>query len=262
MSLTGMSLKEHYASHPRLRGGNHLIDCLPPQQRAAFLALCEPIELAVGTVLSEAGQPYRHAYFPVRGAISLASQCSGHPPFETESIGYQGMLGATLALNINLASQRSVVQTPCIALQVTAKQLQKALRDHPALLQIVQHYLFTVYAALQQTAVCVRFHSVEERLARTLLLAHDRDQTNHLPMTHRLLAGILGVQRGAVTIAAIKLQRDGLIHYRRGKVSILNRRGLEAQACECYRVSSVHYANLHLLTGKTSPYVRYRTDRK
>jgi CRP-like cAMP-binding protein len=118
-----------------------------------------------------------------------------------------------------------------------AKALQAALQSQPALFRILQGYLYVVLAELLQTTGCVRFHAVGKRLARALLLAHDRAQTDQLPLTHQLLADMLGVQREAVTLAAIKLQREGLIRYSRGKISILDRKGLEAASCGCYGAS-------------------------
>lgn len=225
-------------------GGNHLIDSLPPRQRKSVLAQCEHVELAFGTVLCEAGEPFEYAYFPLTGNISLVKTLVGHEPFETESIGREGMLGAVLILNINRAPQRGIVQTQCQALRMKAKGMRAALRGNPALCRILERYLYVVLAELSQTTSCIRFHDVGKRLARGLLLAHDRAQTDHLPLTHQLLADMLGVQRGAITIAAIKLQREGIIRYSRGKISILNRERLEATSCGCYGASIENYADI------------------
>lgn len=209
-----------------------------------MLAQCERVEIAVGETLCEAGEPFNHAYFPVTGNISLFNGLDGYRPFETESIGSEGMLGATLILDINRAPQRGVVQTPCLALRIRANVLQMAVQKNPELNRILQGYLYVVLMELLQTTSCIRFHVVARRLPRTLLLAHDRAKTDCFPLTHALLAEILGVQRGAVTIAAVKLKREGIIRYSRGKITILDRKRLEARSCRCYETSIENYAKL------------------
>ncbi|SFR61674.1 cAMP-binding domain of CRP or a regulatory subunit of cAMP-dependent protein kinases [Marinobacter daqiaonensis] len=232
-----MPSKEEAEPVETSKDGNHLIDSLPSRQRQAVLAQCERVELAAGAVICEAGKPFQYAYFPIGGTISLVSSITGYKPFETESIGSEGMVGATLVLDINSSPQGGIVQTPCLALRVSAGSLQAAMRKEPALSPILQRYLHFALTEILQTAGCVRFHDVRMRLARALLLAHDRAQTDQLPLTHLLLAGMLGVQRGAVTIAAAKLQRAGVIRYTRGKIAILDRPALEAASCGCYEAS-------------------------
>lgn len=221
-----------------------MIDSLPRRQRNSVISQCERVELAFGTVLCETGKPFRYAYFPIFGNISLVETIVGHEPFETDSIGNEGMLGSALVLDINLAPQRGIVQTPCLALRIEANTMRATLQTQPALLHILQRYLYVVLAELSQTAGCLHFHEVGKRLARGLLLAHDRARTNHLPLTHQVLAEMLGVQRGAVTLAAIKLQREGIIRYSRGKISILDRDRLEASSCGCYEANVESYARL------------------
>lgn len=214
--------------------GNRLVDSLPCEPRAAVLALCEPVELERGTILCEAGQPFSHAYFPLSGTLSLVRELADHQPFETENIGREGMLGRALVLDINRAPQRGIVQTPCVALRMDVATLREALRRHPELALVLQHYLYSVLEELSQSKGCVHFHDVGKRLARGLLVARDRARSDTLVMTHQMLAGMLGVQRGAVTIAAIRLQREGIIRYSRGKISILDLQALEAASCGCY----------------------------
>lgn len=221
-----------------------MLDSLPVGQRNGVLAKCEPVELAFGAILCEAGEPFEHAYFPRAGNISLVETFVGHEPFETESIGREGMLGATLILNVNRAPQRGVVLAPCPALRLTAQEMRQALQHYPALLGVLQRYLYVVLTELSHTTGCVRYHDVGKRLARALLLAHDRAQSDNVFLTHTLLADMLGVQRGAVTIAATKLQREGIIRYSRGKISILDRQRLKAASCECYRTSIENYAGI------------------
>ncbi len=226
------------------KGGNRLLDSIPLSQRQGVLAQCEPVELACGTVLCEAGDPLEYAYFPIVGNISLVKPLVGHEPLEVESIGSEGMLGTALILNVGRAPLRGVVLTPCLALRISAKNLGVAIDSYPALFRVLQRYLYVVLAELLQTTGCNRFHDVGKRLARSLLLAHDRAQSDHLHLTHMLLADMLGVKREAVTIAAMKLQRKGIIRYSRGKIFILDREQLEASSCECYRASLENYASI------------------
>lgn len=241
-----MSLKGRGEPNEGAWGGNQLIDGLPTGQRTAVLNQCVPMNLKVGTVLCEAGEPFQYAYFPVTGRISLMNAISGHQAFETLSIGSMGMLGSTLTLGPRQAPQRGIVQTSCLALRMEAQSLEAALQSHPAFLRILQRYLFVVLTELLQTTACIRFHDVAQRLARQLLLAHDHAGTDHLLLTHQRLADMLGVQRGAVTIAAVKLQQQGIIHYSRGKIAILDRQGLEAKSCECHAASLKNHARLLL----------------
>lgn len=243
------------------KDGNCLIDNLPTQERSAVLDQCERIDLAFGTILCEAGEPFRYAYFPLSGNISMVTAFAGHEPFETEGIGRDGMLGAALILNANCAPQRGIVQTRCLALRIDAQKMRAASQEHPALFRLLQRYLTTIIAEQSQAIGCIRFHDVGKRLARVLLITHDRAQTNHLPLTHQLLADMLGVQRGAVTLAASKLQREGSIRYSRGKIEILDRQKLEGASCECYSESIDHFASLYSPAAPfNSPYVRYRTE--
>ncbi len=239
-----MSMQGRSSILPTTLNGNRLIDSLPSRQREGVLAQCELVEIDFGTVLCEAEKPFEHAYFPITGSISLVKALLGHEPLETESIGSEGMLGAVLILNINRAPQCAIAQTPCVALRMDAKRMQAALKNHPALVRTLQRYLYIVLSELSQTAGCMHFHEVSRRLARGLLLAQDRFQSDQLPLTHQLLAEMLGVQRGAVTLAAIKFQQEGIIRYSRGKISILDRDRLEASSCGCYRASIANYASM------------------
>lgn len=226
------------------KDGNRLLDSLPARQRKGVLTQCERVEIAFGAQLCEVGEPFEYAYFPISGCISLVKTMPGHDPLETECIGSEGMLGAVLILDINRAPQRGVVKTPCVALRMDTKRMRTVLQRHPALIRILQRYLYVVFSELSQTAGCIHFHEVGSRLARGLLQAHDRSATDQLPLTHQLLADMLGVQRGAVTIAAIKLQREGIIRYSRGKITILDRKRLEESSCGCYGASVASYASI------------------
>ena len=214
---------------------NRLIDGLSAETRKRILKLCAPVELAFGTVLCEANQPLRHVYFPLTGFISLVAIVNDHPPLEIGLIGNEGMLGATLALDVTSARLRGIVQGPGTALRMTAAQLRLLLRENHAFRRTINRYLFVLLAQQSRSIACTRFHEIKSRLARWLLMTHDRAHADHFYLTHQYLADMLGVQRSAVTIAAGALQRNKVIRYVRGEIIVLDRRGLEAASCECYR---------------------------
>jgi CRP-like cAMP-binding protein len=213
---------------------NRLLSLLPVSQRKLIIGQAETVTLEFGDVLCDRDEPFRHVYFPLSGFISEVSVSAGHPPLEMTLIGNEGMLGSMMALGINRVTMRGVVQGPGLALRIKANLFRQNLRDNPALLKTVNRYLYSFITQLTQTATCHRFHEVEARLARWLLLTHDRAQSDHFHLTHQFLADMLGVQRSAVTIAAGTLQQQGLINYSRGEINILDRHNLEASSCECY----------------------------
>lgn len=223
---------------------NRLIEGLSRRERSQFLEQCEPVDLVFGTVLCEPDEPFRHVYFPLTGFISLVAKVRSHPPLEMGLIGNEGMLGVTLVLGINAVPLQGVVQGSGSALRMSAAQFRRRTRDSPAFLRTLNHYLYVLMAQLSQTAVCTRFHEVEARLARWLLMTHDRSHADHFHLTHEFLADMIGVRRSGVTIAAGALQRRGLIRYTRGEIGILDRPGLEAASCECYAAVIDDYARL------------------
>ncbi|MEO5762270.1 MAG: Crp/Fnr family transcriptional regulator [Vicinamibacteria bacterium] len=223
---------------------NGLLEMYPSRSRGRVLASCERVPLAFGQILCEPGQPYRYAYFPLNSFISLVASISDHPPLEMGLIGNEGMLGASLALGVGEAPLRGVVQGEGDALRMSAAELQRHLEGSPTFARTVNRYLYVLSEQLNQTAACTRFHEIEPRLARWLLMTHDRAHADHFHLTQNFLAEMLGVMRSAVTIAAGALQRRGLIRYTRGEISIVNRKGLEAAACECYDAVIQDYARL------------------
>lgn len=223
---------------------NRLIQGLPRTERSRLLAHGQPVQLAFGDILCEPGEPFSHVYFPLTGFISLVATVARHEPLEMGLIGNEGVLGATLALDIDAVPLRGIVQGAGTALRVPAAKFRADLRQGSKLLGVLQRYLYVLMAQLAQTAACTRFHEVNARLARWLLMTHDRAHADHFHLTHKFLAAMLGVRRSGVTIAAGALQRRGLIRYTRGRISILDRAGLEARACECYDAVIEDYARL------------------
>lgn len=215
---------------------NALIDSLPRGEREQFPSVCEPFEMESGAVLCEVEAPYRHAYFPTSGLISLVSGLHAHNPFEIGLIGQEGMLGATLLLGLNTAPIRAIVHAPGLALRITGANLQRQASESSALRNVLNRYLYMWLVELSLVGGCIRYHRIEQRLARALLLAHDRARERPFYLTHNHLADMLGVRRSGVTIAAGDLQDRKIISYVRGNIRVLDRPGLEAASCECYRV--------------------------
>jgi CRP-like cAMP-binding protein len=223
---------------------NQLIEHLPAKYRHSLLQRCELVDLQCGRILCERGEPFRQLYFPLTGVISQVALTADHPPLEMGLIGNEGMLGGMLTQGVNRVPLRAVVQGSGTALRISASQLREELLGSPALMRILNRYLYVLMTQLAQTAACNRFHEVPARLARWLLMSHDRTHAEHFYLTHQFLADMLGVQRSAVTIAAGALQQQGLIHYSRGKITVLSREGLERLACECYAALNNDYAEL------------------
>jgi CRP-like cAMP-binding protein len=221
---------------------NHLIESLPSAPRARLLAICQPVEFAMGEVLGEVGTPTRHVYFPTLGFISLVTAVKGRPTLEVGMVGREGMVGAQLVLGVETAPLHAVVQGAGTAWRIGAAEFSRELARSPALRGGLNRYIYVTMTQLASSAFCLRFHQIGQRLARWLLMTQDRARTDHFHITHEFLAYMLGVRRVGITGAASALQRAGLIKYRRGEIQVLNRRGLKATACSCYSDDREAYA--------------------
>jgi len=215
---------------------NSLLAAIPGKEYRRLLARLEPVTLPFGEVLYEPGQTIRHVYFPNASLVSLLTLADGHLALEVGLIGREGMVGIPLALGHSVSSVRALVQGAGTALRMTSADFRKSFRLSPPLQQELYRYVHTLMAQISQTAACNRFHVVEARLARWLLMTHDRVKSDQFRMTHEFLGHMLGVQRVAVTNAAHALQKRKLIRYSRGNITVLDRAGLEEAACQCYQV--------------------------
>lgn len=229
---------------PMAHSDNLLFKLLPRPERKHLLEQCEPFELVLSQVLCEPGQALEHAYFPLSGFVSLVVQVESHPGLEVGMIGHEGMLGSELALGMTTTPWRALVQGTGTCLRMGSEAFRQIVNTSPQWQQVCHRYLLVRLHQLALSAACERFHLIGSRLARWLLMTHDRAHTDTFHVTHEFIALMLGVRRVGVTMAAGDLQRSGLIEYHRGEVTVLDRAGLEKQACSCYSSDRAIYSSL------------------
>jgi len=217
---------------------NQLLAALPRKAYSGLLPGLSPVTLTFGDVLYEPQQPITHVYFPGDSMVSLLTLVEDHLALEVGLVGREGVVGAALALGITHSPVRALVQGGGSAMRMNAARFRSALRRSPPLQRGLLLYINTLMSQVTQTAACNRFHVVEARLARWLLMSRDRMGSNEFRMTQDFLAHMLGVRRVGVTEAAGALQRRKLIEYNRGVIRILDDGGLEAASCPCYGIVS------------------------
>lgn len=223
---------------------NRLIQLLAGGERKRLLDVCEPFEMAVSSVIGEPDEVARHVHFPTEGFVSLVMEVDRHPGLEVGMVGCEGMLGAEALLGPHVTPWRSVVQGAGQSLRVLTPVFGQALQASPSLHHVVGRYLAFRVEQLALAAACERFHAIGPRLARWLLMSQDRAHNDTFHVTHEFLGFMLGVRREGVTVAASEFQRRGLIEYRRGELTVLDRAALRASACSCYETNQRVYARL------------------
>ena len=219
--------------HPRQ---NQLLAALPEADYERLLPHLEFVTLPLGLVVFESGGKLRHLYFPASGIVSLLYAMENGASTEIAVIGSEGVVGIALFMGGESTPSRAVVQSAGHGYRMKAAVLKKEFELGGSLQHLLLRYTQALIAQMTQTAVCNRHHSVDQQLCRWLLLSLDRLPSNELKMTQELIANMLGVRREGVTEAAGHLQNDGLIHYSRGRITVLDRPKLEARVCECYAV--------------------------
>jgi len=223
---------------------NLLLAFLPRKEYQSFLARCEPVELVSSEILGEPGNRVRYVYFPVNSFISLVAPIDSQDSMEVGMVGNEGMLGLNLALGVKFSLLRALVQGGGTALRMDADQFLQIYEKSAILQQKLKAYAYVRMTQLSQTAGCNRFHVVEARLARWILMTRDCAHSNEFHITHEFLSYMLGVRRAGITESAGMLQKKKLICYSRGHLKILDRSGLETAACGCYQASKETYKKI------------------
>ena len=224
---------------------NLLLAALSAEDRLQLLGHRSPVDLSLSETLVQAGDRIRHVIFPISGIISLITPGGAdRAQLEIGLVGDEGMLGVPLLLGINISPLRALVQGAGRAWRIDTSHFMQTIESHPGIRASLNRYLYVFLTQLMQTPICTRFHLVEARLARWLLMTRDRAHSSQFKVTHEFLAYMLGVRRVGVTSAASALQRRKLIRYSRGDLAILDIRGLEAAACPCYDIDKKIYSRI------------------
>lgn len=224
---------------------NLLLEALPDEALARLVPHLKLVDLPLGQVIYEPGVELKQVYFPLPGCIiSMLCVMANGSSAEIAVSGKEGMVGIALFMGGDSTTSRAVVQSAGKAYQLNGVMLKKEFERHTELQYLLLRYTQALIAQMSQTAVCNRHHSVDQQLCRWLLLSLDRLSNNELTMTQELIANMLGVRREGVTAAAGKLQDLGLINYRRGHISVVDRAGIETRVCECYAVVKKEYDRL------------------
>jgi CRP-like cAMP-binding protein len=242
-----MSISEHYispSSNTRDIQSNRLLAALPIENIKRWLPDLEYIQLPLGKVLYAAGGIEKYVYFPTSGIVSLLYVMKNGDAAEIAVVGSEGIVGVSLFLGGNSTPSSAVVQSAGSCYRLEAKILKRDFDLFGPVTHVLLRYTQALITQMAQTAVCNRHHSLDQQLCRWLLLSLDRLPGSELVMTQELIANMLGVRRQGVTECAVRLQDAGLIRYSRGRITVLDREGLEARVCECYAVVKDEYERL------------------
>jgi CRP-like cAMP-binding protein len=224
--------------------GNHLLDRLSPEDFERLRPGLEPVLLTLDEILAKPRDPIEYVYFPQRGIVSLVAALADHDPIEVGLIGNEGLAGTPVLLGASTSPVEMMVQVAGAALRIKPPALREAMSSDAALSTRLLRFAQALYSQVSQTAACNARHRLDERLARWLLMAHDRVADGELPLTHEFLAMMLCVRRSGVTEAMRMLRRRGLISNRQGHITIIDREGLEQASCACYGIVRREYEHL------------------
>jgi len=223
---------------------NRLLAALPELVRQRLFTHLESVQMPLGEVLYESGTQLRYVYFPTTSIVSLLYVMEDGASAEIAVVGKEGLLGIALFMGGETTPSRAIVQNAGHGFRLKARLLKSEFNRAGPVMHLLLLYTQALITQMAQTAVCNRLHSLDQQLCRWLLLSLDRLPSNEVTMTQELIANMLGVRREGVTEAAGRLQDDGLVHYSRGRITVLDRPGLEARTCECYQVVKKEYDRL------------------
>jgi CRP-like cAMP-binding protein len=223
---------------------NRLLAALPDAEWARWLPQLERVDMPLGKVLYESGSKLTHVYFPTTSIVSLLYVMEDGASAEIAVVGHEGIVGISLFMGGETTPSRAVVQSAGLAFRLKANVMMQEFNRAGPVLHLLLRYTQALITQMAQTAVCNRHHSLDQQLCRWLLLSLDRLHSNEIVMTQELIANMLGVRREGVTEAAGNLQQAGLIRYRRGHITVLDRARLEQRTCECYAVVKREYDRL------------------
>lgn len=228
----------------RAPSGNHLLDVLPQAEYERWLPALEEVDMSLGQVLYESGCTLSHVYFPTTAIVSLLYVMENGASAAIAVVGNEGVVGISLFMGGESTPNRAVVQSAGRGLRLRSQPMKDEFERAGLVMHLLLRYTQALITQMAQTAACNRHHTLHQQLCRWLLLSLDRLRSNDLVMTQELIGNMLGVRREGVTEAALELQRLGLISYARGRITVLDRSGLEARSCECYAVVKNEYDRL------------------
>ncbi len=239
-----MAIYLHQETSYKFNDTNRLLDSLPAKEREQFVADCDIVEVEFGQILAEPGEQFQHVYFPLDCLISLLARLENNARVKVSMAGNEGMLGISLILGGQKSPLQAQVLGAGTALHMPSDKFLSHLERTPALDQMIKRYINGLFNQISHSAACNYYHAVEGRLARWLLMTHDRTRGDQLRLTQGFLASMLGVRRSSVTVAARALKKRGLIDYYRGKIVVEDRPGLEEASCRCYVADQEIYSQM------------------
>jgi CRP-like cAMP-binding protein len=242
---------------PKTNGeiANRILRSLPPSEYERLLPYVQVVRLRIGEVLHEPGEAMPYVYFPNHGVLSMLTILESGEAVEIATVGNEGMADLSVFLGLKFATSRLINQVPGEMLRLEPNAFLRLVQECPGLRAGLGLYMVAMFTLVSQTAACNRIHSLEERCARWILITHDRVDADTFPLTQEFLSTMLGVRRPSVSVAAARLQKAGFVNYRRGNMTILDRKGLENAACECYRIITEQFQRL---PGGNATYERGR----
>jgi len=236
LKVNALPLNSMGSVMPRTRSSykNRLLDAFPRRDIERYFSDLTPVSLALRDFLLETGKPIENVFFIEDGVACVVAKMANGSTIEVGMIGYEGLVGEAALLGEKTSARQSIVQVPGAALRMNAARCKAAFDESPAVRAVIHRFIGAVIDQSAQTAACNRLHLIEQRCARWLLMSSDRTRSDIIPMTHEFLSSMLGVRRAGVTTTLGELTRSGLIEHGRGHLTISDREGLEATACECY----------------------------